>query len=645
MTFFPMKLYLEESYKMKSSTLKPPDNENGFTLVEILVSLIIILIMVMAIVPMYEVIAKTINSNKTRQVATGLANSALEEMRTLPYIVKDPDTGQVVTDPNVPQLGIQGGNPPGSLVADQDIVVDGITYILHTRVYWVAEGSNPTAYKKVKVSVESPNAFKGDVTVTSDFYTLATEEGEAQVFESGHIAVHIRDKDGSILSSPDIDVRIKSDTITESNDTEEGELLFGMVPAGNYIVSAQLPYGMVTRPDQVLNGGWIEQEVSVSKWSTENVYFDIDYPGKITVAFQHLDKTPIIGNGEIELHWKHEDSFSWSVVKDFKIEDYDTNNRLPETLFGNLWPGGYYSIKVNNLLDNKTMHIYNFDMEEEHDKDKIRLGTEAWNGAFATAGSTINLIIRLDNNNSLLEAFFILDPLNLGATVKYDYDDTNDVNRVVEWIDQSGKGNDLSPPNSDDKKPILRETENGIPFISFSGDKQILEFGKNYVAPKNNFTVFVVTRPAREIQMNSTNGEGQNWLMFPYFESSDPAGARPGLSVGTNAISGYDIGQGNKLQLTTKYNNAVGENFNLIALNYENRQASLFLNGGDPVSQASAPWSTDVYMSSIFGGGGKADNQYYDGDIAEIMVYDFSLDKNSMDLVSSHLMAKFKRQQ
>jgi len=98
-------------------------DQQGFTLVEIVVALLIIFILVIGFVPMYEYIGQAMNNNKYRQVATGLANSVIEEMRALPYIVKDPGTGQVVNDPDIPQLGIQGGNPPGSIPATQTRVI------------------------------------------------------------------------------------------------------------------------------------------------------------------------------------------------------------------------------------------------------------------------------------------------------------------------------------------------------------------------------------------------------------------------------------------------------------------------------------------------------------------------------------------
>lgn len=615
---------------MKSSMLPPTDTENGFTLVEILVSLIIILIMVMAIVPMYEVIAKTINSNKTRQVATGLANSALEEMRTLPYIVKDPDTGQVVTDPDVPQLGIQGGNPPGSLVADQDIVVDGITYILHTKVYWVAEGSNPTAYKKVKVNVESPNAFKGNVTVTSDFYTLATEEGEAQVFESGHIAVHIRDKDGSILSSPDIYVRIESDAIAESNYTEDGELLFGIVPAGNYTVSAQLPSCMVTRPDQVLNGGWVEQEVSVSNWSTKYVYFDIDYPGKITVAFQHPDKTPITGNGEIELHWKYEENFSWSAVKGFKIKDFDTNNRLPDALFGNLWPGGYYSIKVNNLLDSNTMRIYNYDMDLDANKPKLGNGDD-WHGTFEVSNTILDPNIVFSSNNSLMHSHLLVDVNSL------EYYEEDGVTYITSLIDQSGNDNHANPKAAAQKDPPTLDEDPPMS-INFSGGNNMQQITFDKEAPADNFTIFFLVKANRPIEFVTNGNEvprsNANWLM--YAEDNQLA-----ISMGTNGIALCEHQNGNKYKQISKHESDFGNDFKVVAINCQNRIPYIYVNNSSP-TLGIPPSKNPLYLSDCIGGGPKSANEaYFSGNIAEVMIYSSSLSDTNMNYIIDHLMNKY----
>ena len=91
-------------------------NDKGFTLVEILVSLVLLLILVVAFVPLFTFVAQAVSNNSSKDTATALANQQIEYLRTLPFLVRTVGGG-IETDPNVPQLGFVGGNPVGSIPA------------------------------------------------------------------------------------------------------------------------------------------------------------------------------------------------------------------------------------------------------------------------------------------------------------------------------------------------------------------------------------------------------------------------------------------------------------------------------------------------------------------------------------------------
>ena len=84
---------------MKSTRLAASGTERGFTLVEILVSLVILLILVVAFVPMFTFVAQAIASNKAKDVAIELATQKMEELRALPYVVLDSDQQIDTTKP------------------------------------------------------------------------------------------------------------------------------------------------------------------------------------------------------------------------------------------------------------------------------------------------------------------------------------------------------------------------------------------------------------------------------------------------------------------------------------------------------------------------------------------------------------------
>lgn len=598
---------------MKNIT-KYVDNKKGFTLVEIIIALLIIFILVIAFVPMYEYIAQAMNSNKYKQVATGLANSVIEEMRALPYIVKDTDTGQVVTDPDVPQLGIQGGNPPGSIPATQTREVDGKTYTIKTRVYWVAKDDDPAAYKKVKVTVQCPSAFKGDVTVSSDFFTLASQEGEAEVFESGHVLVHIRDNDGNDWSSPEIQIKLASGSMEEIGYTEYGQALFGIIPAGTYTVSAQLPSNLVTRPDITLSSGWIEQsDITVTNLTTTDVYFDIDYPAKFSLTMSDKVTGDIIkGTGILGLNWN-----DISISSDSFDEDNFSGNKLAS---GNLWPGGEYTVSLYDVMDNSTYKAYYpYNMADSTADSKPQLNGSAWDGTLGDPGTVIDLTLAMQ---SALKVHLIADT----SMIETDEEGT------LSWMDQSGNGYNAVQDLGTNLSSFYNSSSN--PAIEFTG-AETLQI--DYPVCYDNFTILAKVKPSaeHEIDVQATSGYGgvynQLYLLWPNHGGDTNAGE--GISLGTNGISNYEHGSDYMPATAVYYGSVSADDFSVIGIRYEDLQPSVYLNGYW-VTTGEYSARSHVYSPTVIGGGPYG---YYYGSLTEILIYDYLLSDDNIRLVSDYL--------
>ena len=618
------------------------NSEQGFTLVEILLSLLIILIMVMAFVPMFELIAKTIESNKSKQTATALANSVMEEMRALPYIVKDPNTGLIVTDPDVLQLGIKGGNPPGSIPATQERKIDGKTYTINTRIHWVTDDGNPIAYKKVKVSIECSSAFKGDVVVTSDFYTLAAQEGEAEVFDAGHIAVNIKDKNGNRWESPEIVINVISEenNIDEINYTDYGETLFGVIPAGNYIVTAKLPTELVARPDQKIDAGLvIKENVEVTNTFTEEVDFFIDYPAHLSLLMKdELIENYITGNGSLELKWEEKRLPSITFTK----SDF-SNNRLLSEKIGGLWPSGSYSISLSDVMDSETYKAYySYNMAEEGAVQPRSNGAE-WNGSLGAYGSTTNVVVDL---KSALKTHLIAKENSL-ETEEFADEEGNILRYVTKWEDQSGYAHNATQTNVGES-PLLELSSNHSS-IKFNGSESLIINYPDYPmsACLDNFTIFVVAKPSEEITLytpSSTGVQGaeqsiynNRYLFWPDHGGVHSAGQ--GISLGTNGLCNFEHGS-DYMPPTAVYSGNISNSvFTTFGIKYEAKKPYIYMSGSNnSITVGLESLRDNVYSPNIIGGG---DYGHYSGELAEIMIYDLSLSDVNMKLVCSYLSEKY----
>ena len=631
-------------------------NEKGFTLVEILVSLVILLILVVAFVPLFTFVAQAVSNNSAKDTATALANQQIEYLRTLPFVVKKID-GQIETDPNVLQLGFIGGNPPGSIPAADAVkiqTVNGKQYTIKTDISW----DESRKHKKISVSVEYPSAFNSSTSLINKFYTLAAEEGEIDYPKAGNIRVQIFDKAGSPFKSKDILVKVvDSDGFEQLNYTESGEKLFGILEAGYYTVYAQISDDISYRPNQMSHDGWLVlSDIQVDDNVTKNARFYIDLPGKLNLELTDSGAS-IVGNGSLDLIWT--DSLETEhFIMDFKANDFSNKVLTSSTLknkIGNLWPGGSYMIKLDNVLDSTTLKAYyDYDMSKTDTPNPILNDGSSWNGTFDSADSTIKISVELF---SALKTH--LDA-SKGVTTEPDtYTDDNTgeivtVNRIVNWEDQSGNNCYASP--SDDNAPNLVDNAvNDLPAIMFTkNQKNVLVLNMPAIPhdsrPSDDFTIFVVAKPSDthpiDILGDQYGGvtdatrEAQNYLLYPEHGQTRYVGQ--GLSLGSNGLSCYEHGK-DYMPPTAIYTGDLSV-FNILGVRYKDKYPNLIINGS-ALGNSWVPndsWHPREHVYAPKGiGGEKGGYGYFDGYLAEILIYDYSFNEANIKLVSDSLKSKY----
>lgn len=193
----------------------------GLTLIEVLVGTFLVLIVFSGIFGAYQLGLKVIGQSRNKITAMIIADGELEQVRNLSY----------------GSIGVAGGFPSGVLESLKNKTVNGVEYIIKTRVDYVVDEADglsspsdecPNDYKKVEVEVSWLGALSGNVKLLMDIApeTLAQECAE----EGGILLVRVFDAYGIMTPSPLIEIK----------DPATGETIKTAIPGdGAYFFSLQ----------------------------------------------------------------------------------------------------------------------------------------------------------------------------------------------------------------------------------------------------------------------------------------------------------------------------------------------------------------------------------------------------------------------
>ena len=248
--------------------------DKGFTLIEVLVGVFLLVIIFLGIFGAYRLIAKVIQRSEKKITASVIANEQMERIRNLPYL----------------KVGTQEAELPyaqGILTDSTTTVRNDVSYEVNTKVKLMtdkADGLDEAEcdwdYKRAQVSVDWG---KGQVQLVTDVAPAdqAEEIAVCQEQPGGILSVSAFNAQGTLVNSPLIEVyNASTSELVDSYQPSDGEHDFPLATSTYKVVvsknefSTSSTYGSdeVTQPEKpnpvVLEGGITDLGFAIDEVAT-----------------------------------------------------------------------------------------------------------------------------------------------------------------------------------------------------------------------------------------------------------------------------------------------------------------------------------------------------------------------------------------
>jgi len=291
--------------------------KKGFTLLEALIGVFLIVIIFAGIVGAFVAGMKILIQSKARATALFLANQRMEEIRNLPY--KD--------------VGTIGGIPQGEIPQTETRTVNGIEFTIKTTIIYIDDPFDgvapddpiPSDYKRAKVKVSWPAMIGGEVSLISDISPKGIETTEG----GGTLLITVLNASGEPVSQAE--VRVKNDQVSPSIDA-------------TYLTD---DYGNLLLPGAPTSTEAYQVWVTKSGYSTQRTYSRTEianpikphlsvYEGELTEASFAID---LLGGFSIET--RAQESFDDDFNNFSKVSEYQ-NVEIKEGQVRLKEEAGYY---------------------------------------------------------------------------------------------------------------------------------------------------------------------------------------------------------------------------------------------------------------------------------------------------------------
>ena len=249
--------------------------QKGFTFIEVLIAIAILLIGALAFVPLFVYASETAETNNRKAVAASLANGEIEKIRAMEFT----------------NLGIKGGEPNGELSKTDSLTVNGVKYDIQRNISWISEGADCTEddgtdplwdakFVQITVSTDAPNKKR---VITETMETIISRS----VFQEASPGYGIRicafrgwqENNEKKVPVGGVQVSLSGPKSTWTSTNNRGAALFFLQEnevgsEKKYTVKVEAPVSMMVMP------GDEEFELTINKngekWAKKSV--SVEYP-------------------------------------------------------------------------------------------------------------------------------------------------------------------------------------------------------------------------------------------------------------------------------------------------------------------------------------------------------------------------------
>lgn len=177
-------------------------NQEGFTIIEIVINIAIFVILAAGMLGVYSALSQSVKVSREKTVLNNLATSYLEIVRNMPYS----------------QIGTLYGNPNGTLPdasSPISVKIEANTYYIYYEVTYLDDPADglapvdlaPADYKQVKMSIK--NLATNKIT---NFVTNVAPQGLEGTINAGALSILVINSQGQPV--PDANIHIESPTTT-----------------------------------------------------------------------------------------------------------------------------------------------------------------------------------------------------------------------------------------------------------------------------------------------------------------------------------------------------------------------------------------------------------------------------------------------
>jgi hypothetical protein len=239
--------------------------EDGFALLEVIVSAALLAVMVIAVFTTFDVANKVSGQEKGRAVAASIAQREIEYLRSLPFTQLSA----------LEEQGTQSLDPE---------VVDNVAYARTRKATWIPRGTattsctaagTPDRMKVISTVSAPPSVGIKPVTLTTVVAPTAGSFGADQ----GSLAVTVQNAAGG--AQPNVNVTLKSATVQQTRTTDaSGCAFFAQQPTGDYNVLLTAP-GMVDKTGTAAPS----YPATISPETVTSTTYQYDVAGTRTIKF------------------------------------------------------------------------------------------------------------------------------------------------------------------------------------------------------------------------------------------------------------------------------------------------------------------------------------------------------------------------